>query len=80
MPMDRRELRQYEAWKAEAQFLRDENRFLRQERDVYRRDSYRSGLRVGVLEERVGKLEAENPTGTWTAPTTPPSGRYAPRW
>lgn len=32
--MDRRELRQYEAWKAEAQFLRDENRYLRQERDV----------------------------------------------
>ena len=58
--MDRRELRQYEAYKSEAQFLRDENRFLRQERDVYRRDCYRSGLRVGALEERVGKLEAEN--------------------
>jgi hypothetical protein len=58
--MDRRELRQYEAYKSEAQFLRDENRFLRQERDVYRRDWYRSGLRVGALEERVGKLEAEN--------------------
>ena len=58
--MDRRELAQYEAWKSEAQWLRDENRFLRQERDVYRRNSYRSGMRVGVLEERVGKLEAEN--------------------
>jgi len=58
--MDRRELRQYEAWKGQAQFLRGENSFLRQERDVYRRDSYESGLRVGALEERVGKLEAEN--------------------
>ena len=58
--MDRRELAQYEAWKAEAQWLRDENRFLRRERDVYRRDSYRSGLRLGVLEGRVGELEAEN--------------------
>jgi len=60
MPMDRRELAQYEAWKSEAQSLRDENRFLRQERDVYRRDCYHSGVRVGALEERVGKLEAEN--------------------
>lgn len=58
--MDRRELRQYEAWKEQAQFLRGENRFLRQERDVYRRDCYHSGVRVGVLEERVGELEAEN--------------------
>jgi transposase len=58
--MDRRELRQYEAWKEQAQFLRGENSFLRQERDVYRRESYESGRRVGVPEERVGKLEAEN--------------------
>jgi hypothetical protein len=58
--MDRRELRQYEAYKSEAQFLRDENRFLRQERDVCRREAYESSGRVAVLEERVAELDAEN--------------------
>jgi chromosome segregation ATPase len=58
--MDRRELEAYEAWKQEAQSLRQENRWLRYDRDGYRRDWYRASRRVGVLEERVGKLEAEN--------------------
>jgi len=58
--MDRRELRQHEALIQEVQFLRDENRWLRYDRDGYRRDWYVASGRVGVLEERVGKLEAEN--------------------
>src|SRR5947208_8922287 len=58
--MDRRELGQYEAWKEQAQSLREENRFLRQERDVYRRDWYFASRRIGVLRERVDKLAAEN--------------------
>src|SRR5207253_2747702 len=40
--------------------LREENRFLRQERDVYRRDWYFASRRIGVLRERVDKLAAEN--------------------
>jgi hypothetical protein len=58
--MDRRELRQYEAYKSEAQSLREENRFLRYDRDGYRRDWYRTRQRVNTLGERVEKLEAEN--------------------
>ena len=58
--MDRRELAQYEAWKSEAQSLRDENRFLRQERDAYRRDWYLASRRVEALGERAAELEAEN--------------------
>ena len=51
--MDRRELRQYEAYKSEAQSLREENRFLRYDRDGYRRDWYRTHQRVNTLGERV---------------------------
>src|SRR5438876_7591391 len=58
--MDRRELRQHEALKQEVQFLRDESRFLRLGRDQYRKDWYVASCRIGVLEERVAKLEAEN--------------------
>lgn len=58
--MDRRELRAYEAFKQEAQSLRHENRWLRYDRDGYRKDWYHASQRVGVLEERVSKLEAEN--------------------
>lgn len=58
--MDRRELRQYEAYKSEAQSLREENRFLRYDRDGYRRDWYHASRRVNALGERVGELEEEN--------------------
>src|SRR5215213_1692259 len=58
--MDGREVRQYEAWKLEAQDLRAENQHLRLELNACRPALCRAGRRVGVLEERVGKLEAEN--------------------
>ena len=58
--MDRRELRQYEAWKEEAQRLRAENQHLRLELMACRPALYRADQRVAGLEERVGKLEAEN--------------------
>jgi len=58
--MDRRESEAYEAFKQEAQSLRQECRWLRHDRDGYRRDWYHASQRVGVLEERVAKLEAEN--------------------
>jgi transposase len=58
--MDRRELQQYEAWKSEVQVLRDENRHLRLELNACRPELYHAGRRVGELEERVAKLEAEN--------------------
>ena len=58
--MDGRELRQYEAWKLEVQDLRAGNQHLRLELMACRPALYRAGQRVGVLEERVGKLEAEN--------------------
>lgn len=58
--MDGRELRQYEAWKLEVQDLRAENQHLRLELNACRPALYRAGQRVGALEERVSKLEAEN--------------------
>jgi transposase len=58
--MDGRELKLYNARTMEAQFLRSENRFLRQERDGYRRDWYFTQQRVNALQERVDKLDAEN--------------------
>jgi transposase len=58
--MDRRELRQYEAWKQEVQSLRAENQHLRLELMACRPELYRAGRRVADLEERVGKLESEN--------------------
>ena len=60
MPMDRRELRQYEAWRDEAQRLRAENQHLRLELMACRPALYRAGQRVADLEERVAKLGAEN--------------------
>src|SRR5215213_2101404 len=58
--MDRRELRQYEAWKQEVQSLRAENQHLRLELRACRPELYRADQRVGQLEHRVAKLEAEN--------------------
>jgi len=52
--MDRRELRQYEAWKEEAQRLRAENQHLRLELMACRPELYRAVQRVADLEERVG--------------------------
>jgi transposase len=58
--MDRRELRQYEAWKEEAQLLRAQNQHLRLELMACRPALYRADQRVDRLEQRLGKLEAEN--------------------
>ena len=60
MPMGRRELRQYEAWKAEAQSLRAENQHLRLELMGCRPALYRASQEVSDLRARVAKLEAEN--------------------
>ncbi|HET8683405.1 MAG TPA: IS66 family transposase [Micromonosporaceae bacterium] len=58
--MDRRELRQYEAWKEEMQLLRAENQHLRLELRACVPALYRADRRVGQLEERVAELQAEN--------------------
>jgi hypothetical protein len=59
--MDGRELlKRYDAYQQEAQFLRDESRFLRGDRDHYRREWYFIQQRVNTLKERVEKREAEN--------------------
>lgn len=58
--MDRREAKLYDARTQEVQFLRDENRFLRFERNTFQRDWYFTQQRVETLKERVEKLEAEN--------------------
>ena len=58
--MDGRELKLYEQRTQEAQFLRSENRFLRSDRDHYRRDWYFANERNNVLRERVEKLASEN--------------------
>jgi hypothetical protein len=58
--MDGRELKAYNAFKEEAQFLRSENRRLQFERDTYQRDWYYVQQRVNLLTERTQKLEAEN--------------------
>ena len=47
--MDRRELRQYEAWRDEAQFLRAENQHLRLELMACRPALYRADQRVADL-------------------------------
>src|SRR5882724_9054205 len=58
--MDGRELRQYERFKAEAQFLRSEVQHLQREVDTYRPDWYRAAGRIDKLKQRVQKLKAEN--------------------
>jgi transposase len=58
--MDGRELKLYNARLGEAQFLRDENRFLRGDRDHFRLEYYFIKRQVNVLKARVEKLEAEN--------------------
>jgi hypothetical protein len=58
--MDGRELKQYERFKQEAQFLRSQNQHLQRELDTYRPAWHRSSVRIDKLEQRVKKLEAEN--------------------
>jgi len=47
--MDGRELKQYERFKGEAQFLRSENQHLRRELDTYRPAWYRASVRIDKL-------------------------------
>lgn len=58
--MDGRELKQYERWKEEVQFLRGENQRLRLELGACRPALYRAGNRIGKLEQRLEKLQIEN--------------------
>jgi hypothetical protein len=60
--MDGRELRVFEKWKAEVQFLRDENRFLRGERDAIRVEQFHASQRLAELEAANAGLAAENQT------------------
>jgi hypothetical protein len=59
--MDGRELlKRYDAYKQEAQFLRDENRFLRGDRDHYRREWFFTQERLNQSQEANRKLREEN--------------------
>ena len=58
--MDGRELKQYERFKQEAQFLRSQNQHLQRELDTCRPAWYRSSVRIDKLEQQVEKLKAEN--------------------
>jgi transposase len=58
--MDGRELKQYERWKQEVQFLRAQNQHLERELQTFQPAWYRASRRIGVLEERVKKLTEEN--------------------
>jgi transposase len=60
--MDGRELKQYERFKEEAQFLRFENQHLRGELDTYRPAWYRASVRIDKLQQQVKKLKAQNKT------------------
>lgn len=54
------ELKQYERWKEEVQFLRGENQHLRLELNPCRPALYQAHQRIERLEQRVAKLTAEN--------------------
>lgn len=58
--MDGRELKQYERWKQEAQFLRGENQHLRLELLACRPALYRADQKIDRLEQRVEKLTRQN--------------------
>ena len=58
--MDGRELKQYERWKEEVQFLRMENQHLRLELMALRPESYRADQKIDRLQQRNEKLAAEN--------------------
>jgi transposase len=57
--MDGRELKQYERFKQEVQFLRSQNQHLQRELDTYRPAWYRASVRIDKLEQQVKKLKAE---------------------
>src|SRR5688500_1897673 len=58
--MDGRELKQYERWAQEAQFLRGENQHLRLELLACQPALYRADQKIDRLEQRVEKLTREN--------------------
>jgi transposase len=58
--MDRQELKRYERFKEEAQFLRSKCQHLRRELDTCRPAWYRASKRIEDLEQQVKKLKAEN--------------------
>jgi hypothetical protein len=58
--MDGRELKFFNERTQEAQRLRDENRFLRGDRDHYRKECFFLQQRVNQVQERNGKLLEEN--------------------
>ena len=58
--MTTQELKQYERFKGEAQFLRSENDWLRGERDHYRREVFFTRQRVNKLQDRNRELREEN--------------------
>lgn len=58
--MTGQELKQYETFKGEAQFLRGENQWLRGDRDHYRRQTFFMQERINELQERNGQLREEN--------------------
>jgi len=58
--MDGAELKEYERFKEEAQFLRSQNQHLQRELDTYRPAWYRASLQVDKLSQQVQKLKAEN--------------------
>jgi transposase len=58
--MDARELKQYERWKEQVQFLRDENRHLRLELMACRPELYRAHQRIDRLEQSNHKYRDEN--------------------
>lgn len=59
--MDGRELlKRYDAYKQEAHFLRDQNRFLRGDRDHYRREWFFTQQRLNRAEDSNRELRAQN--------------------
>jgi len=58
--MDGRELKQYEQFKQEAQFLRSQNQHLERELNTCRPAWYHASARIDKLEQQVKKLKAEN--------------------
>lgn len=57
---DRELLKRYDAYKEEAQFLRNENRLLRGDRDHYYRETFFMQQRINQLQERNRQLREEN--------------------
>jgi transposase len=58
--MDGRELKQWESWKEEVQYLRGENQHLRVELVAMRPRAYRAEQQIDRLQQQVQKLKQEN--------------------